>query len=66
MPGDDRADVGAAHHSSEPRLIAQLHARREREHARHGRVMHGEDRAQRRGVTSTAASQANCASLISP
>ena len=31
------------------RLVAQLDARRERQHARHRRVVHREDRAERRG-----------------
>ena len=48
VPGDDRTDIGTTQHPRQAGLIAQLDARGEREDARHGRVVHREDRAERR------------------
>lgn len=49
MTGQDRAHVAAAQHRGETALIAQFDRGRQIEDARHRRVVHGQDRAQRGG-----------------
>ncbi len=49
VPRDDRAHVAAAQDRGQTRLVAQLDAGGQWQHARHRWVVQGEDRAQRRG-----------------